>query len=155
MKGYGGSGAWLHSFLTSALDWDEWSASRRGRFNPRERAAGAHWTGLSTSLDCVGKIKSLTLSGIPGQPAHNPVSKPVLSNIFIYWGAADWWLWRRGRRVAIEIIIVILIKIITDFIFMIVFPEIFWSSHEISFICKQESAREGELSEDRFIIPPK
>jgi hypothetical protein len=30
---------------------------------------------------------------------------------------------------------------------MTVFPEIFWSSHEISFICKQESAREGELSE--------
>jgi hypothetical protein len=48
------------------------------------------------------------------------------------------------------ILIVILIKI-TDFIFMTVFPEIFWSSHEIIVICKQESAREGELSEDRFI----
>jgi hypothetical protein len=23
----------------------------------------------------------------------------VLSNVFIYWGASDWWLWRRGRRV--------------------------------------------------------
>jgi hypothetical protein len=31
---------------------------------------------------------------------------------------------------------------------MTVFPEIFWSSQELSFICKQESAREGELSED-------
>jgi hypothetical protein len=48
---------------------------------------------------------------------------------------------------------VILIKI-TDFIFMTVFPDIlFCSSHEISFICKQESAREGELSEDRFMTP--
>jgi hypothetical protein len=47
---------------------------------------------------------------------------------------------------------VILIKI-TDFIFMTVFPEKFWSSHEIIFICKQESAREGELSEDRFMTP--
>jgi hypothetical protein len=47
---------------------------------------------------------------------------------------------------------VILIKI-TDFIFMIVFPEIFLSSHEIIFICKQESVREGELSEDRFMTP--
>jgi hypothetical protein len=28
---------------------------------------------------------------------------------------------------------------------MTVFPEIFWSSHEISFICKQKSALEGEL----------
>jgi hypothetical protein len=36
---------------------------------------------------------------------------------------------------------------------MTVFPERFWSSHEIMFICKQESAREGELSEDRFMKP--
>jgi hypothetical protein len=34
---------------------------------------------------------------------------------------------------------------------MAVFPEIVWISHEISFICKQESAREGKLSEDRFM----
>jgi hypothetical protein len=34
---------------------------------------------------------------------------------------------------------------------MTVFPEIFWSSHEIIFISKQESAREGELSDDRFM----
>jgi hypothetical protein len=51
------------------------------------------------------------------------------------------------------ILIVILIKITTDFIFMTVFPEIFLSSHEISFICKQESARQGGLSEDRFMTP--
>jgi hypothetical protein len=36
---------------------------------------------------------------------------------------------------------------------MTVFPEIFWSSHEIIFICKQESAGEGELSEDIFMTP--
>jgi hypothetical protein len=51
------------------------------------------------------------------------------------------------------ILIVILIQIATDFIFMTVFPDIFLSSHEISFICKQESARGGELSEDRFMTP--
>jgi hypothetical protein len=50
------------------------------------------------------------------------------------------------------VLIVILIKI-TYFIFMTVFPEIFLSSHEIIFICKQESSREGELSEDRFMTP--
>jgi hypothetical protein len=33
----------------------------------------------------------------------------VLSNVFIYWGASDWWLWMRGRRVAIAIIIIIII----------------------------------------------
>jgi hypothetical protein len=36
---------------------------------------------------------------------------------------------------------------------MTIFPEIFWSSHEIIFICKQESAREGELSEDIYDTP--
>jgi hypothetical protein len=36
---------------------------------------------------------------------------------------------------------------------MTVFPKIFWSSHEIICIWKQESAREGELSEDRFMTP--
>jgi hypothetical protein len=40
-----------------------------------------------------------------------------------------------------------------NFIFMTVFPEIFSSSHEVIFKCKQESAREGELSEDRFMTP--
>jgi hypothetical protein len=36
---------------------------------------------------------------------------------------------------------------------MTVFAEIFWSSHQVIFICKQESAREGELSEDRCMTP--
>jgi hypothetical protein len=36
---------------------------------------------------------------------------------------------------------------------MTVFSEIFWSSHEIIFICKQESACEGELSEDIYDTP--
>jgi hypothetical protein len=46
---------------------------------------------------------------------------------------------------------VILIQITTDSIFMTVFSEIFWNSHEINCICKPKSAREGELSEDRFM----
>jgi hypothetical protein len=31
--------------LTSALDGSEWSASRPGRFIPRERALDTHWIG--------------------------------------------------------------------------------------------------------------
>jgi hypothetical protein len=31
--------------LTSALDGGEWSASRLGRFTPRERVPGTHWKG--------------------------------------------------------------------------------------------------------------
>jgi hypothetical protein len=47
--------------LTSALDGGEWSASRPGRFTPRGRAPGIHWTGglvgPSAGLDVVSKRK--------------------------------------------------------------------------------------------------
>jgi hypothetical protein len=45
MKAYWGMEVQLHAFLTSALDEGEWSASRPGRFTPRERALGTHWIG--------------------------------------------------------------------------------------------------------------
>jgi hypothetical protein len=41
-------GEWRYSSThssTSALDGGEWLASRLGRFTPRERAPGTHWTG--------------------------------------------------------------------------------------------------------------
>jgi hypothetical protein len=41
-------GEWMYSSthsLTSAVDGYEWSASRPGRFTPRERAPGTHWIG--------------------------------------------------------------------------------------------------------------
>jgi len=45
----------LHTFLTSALDEGEWSASCPGCFTPRERAPGTQWkggwVGPRTSLD--------------------------------------------------------------------------------------------------------
>jgi hypothetical protein len=45
MKTYGGSGGIALSFLTTALDGGEWSASRPGRFTPEERTPGTHWIG--------------------------------------------------------------------------------------------------------------
>jgi hypothetical protein len=45
MEVYWGVEVWLHEFLTSALDGGEWSASRPGRFIPRETAPGTHWNG--------------------------------------------------------------------------------------------------------------
>jgi hypothetical protein len=41
-------GEWKYSSthsLTSALDGGEWSASRPGRFTPRERTLGTRWIG--------------------------------------------------------------------------------------------------------------
>jgi hypothetical protein len=45
MKTYGGVDVYIHVFLTSELVGGEWSASRPGRFTPRERAPGTHWIG--------------------------------------------------------------------------------------------------------------
>jgi hypothetical protein len=61
MKAYGGVDVYRHAFLTSALDGGEWSASRLGRFTPRERAHGTHWVGgwvgPKTVLDAMVKRK--------------------------------------------------------------------------------------------------
>jgi hypothetical protein len=59
--------------LTSALDGGEWSASRPGRFTPRESVSVTHWrggwVGLRAGLDTVVKKK------IPS-PCWNSNSRP-------------------------------------------------------------------------------
>jgi len=54
--------------LTSALDGGEWSASRFGRFIPRERAPGIHWIGCwvgpRADLDKVAKRKTSLSSSL-------------------------------------------------------------------------------------------
>jgi hypothetical protein len=69
MKMHGGVEVQLHAFLTSAVDGDDWSASRPGRFTPGERIPGNHWigswVGLRIGLDTVPKRKENQLpSGI-------------------------------------------------------------------------------------------
>jgi hypothetical protein len=55
-----GHGGCIHS-LTSALVGGEWSASRPGRFTPREKTSGSHWiggwVGPRAGLDAVVKRK--------------------------------------------------------------------------------------------------
>jgi hypothetical protein len=67
MKTYGGVEVWLHALLPSTLDRGEWSTSRLGRFTPKERAPGTHWTGVYVGPRA-GVIavtrKSLPLPGI-------------------------------------------------------------------------------------------
>jgi hypothetical protein len=71
MKAYG-SGCIYHIFLNLELVGGEWSASRLGRFIPRERAPGTHWTAGSVdpraALDDLEKRKSLTLPGLEFRP---------------------------------------------------------------------------------------
>jgi hypothetical protein len=81
MKVYG---EWRYSStrsLTSALDEGEWSASRPGRFTPRERAPGTHWIGgwlgPRAVLDAVVKRKFPAPGGnrIPRTPIVQPVAQ--------------------------------------------------------------------------------
>jgi hypothetical protein len=78
----GGGGRYSsYSFMTSALDGGEWSASRPGRaFTPGESTPGTHWTGgwvgPRAGLDTEDRGKNpLPLPGIeprsPGRPARS------------------------------------------------------------------------------------
>jgi hypothetical protein len=67
--------------LTSALDRGEWSASRPGRFTPRERAPGTHWirgwVGPRAVLDTVvkRKIPSPRWESNPRIPIVQPIAQ--------------------------------------------------------------------------------
>jgi hypothetical protein len=82
MKAYGGVDVQFHIFLTLALVGGEWSASRPGRFTPRERAPGTHWkagwVGPRTSLDDMGKKKISPLTGLELQPLCHPACSQSL-----------------------------------------------------------------------------
>jgi hypothetical protein len=66
---------------TSALDGDEWSASRPGRFTPRERVPSIHWiggwVGPKDVLDAVvkRKIPSSRRESNPRTPIVQPVAR--------------------------------------------------------------------------------
>jgi hypothetical protein len=47
------SGGIAPPFVISALDIDEWSGSRPGRFTPGEIAVGANWIGGVKTKHCV------------------------------------------------------------------------------------------------------
>jgi hypothetical protein len=82
MKAYGGVDEKFHIFLTSALARGEWSASRPGRFTPRERAPGTHWIGgwvdPRAGVDDVEKRKFFTLPGLELQPLGRPARSQSL-----------------------------------------------------------------------------
>jgi hypothetical protein len=78
MKAYWGVEVNPHSFLASAHDGGEWSASRSSRFIPRERALVSYWIGGCVeprgSLDAVlkRKIPSTYRDSNPDHPARSP-----------------------------------------------------------------------------------
>jgi hypothetical protein len=66
------------SILDLTIDGSEWSASRPGRFTPRERVPGTSWTGgwvgPRAILDAVVKRKILSprRESNPDRPARSP-----------------------------------------------------------------------------------
>jgi len=69
---------YLHSFFDLDTRWMcEWSASRPGRFTPRERAPGIHWTGGWVGpRDVLGAVvKRKIPSSRPG--LETPIIQPV------------------------------------------------------------------------------
>jgi hypothetical protein len=62
--------------LTSALDGGEWSASRPGRFTPREGAPGTHWIG-----DCVGPRAVLVRRKIPSPRRESKPRTPIVQPV--------------------------------------------------------------------------
>jgi hypothetical protein len=76
-----------YSFLTSALDGGEWSASRPGSVFPRERAVGTHctggWVGLRAGLDTEDRGKSFASSG-DRTPVGRLPAPSYLSRVNVY-----------------------------------------------------------------------
>jgi hypothetical protein len=98
----------LHAFLTLALDGREWSASRPGRFTPRERAPCTpwlgSWVGPRAGLDTVSKrkITSPRRESKTDHPARRQSlyrlryrgffwKSPNLMNVWLmfWWGSTD------------------------------------------------------------------
>jgi hypothetical protein len=69
----------IHALLTSAVDIDEWSASRPGLFTPRERVPGAHWirgwVGTRAVLDAVVKRR------IPSPHRESNPRTPIIQTV--------------------------------------------------------------------------
>jgi hypothetical protein len=80
-------------FLISALVGGEWSASRSGRFTPRERASDTHWIGgwvnPRADLNVLEKRKFLTLPGLELRPLCRPAGSPSLYRLRFH-GSCVW-----------------------------------------------------------------
>jgi hypothetical protein len=83
VKVYGGADIYVDPrSLTFAQVGGEWSASRTGRFVPRERDPGTHWIGgwvdPRAGLDDMEKRKLLTLPELKLRPLRRPARNQLL-----------------------------------------------------------------------------
>jgi hypothetical protein len=75
-------GEWTYSSthsLTSALDGGEWSASRPGRFTPKERAPGTHWIGGWMGPRAV--VEAVVKRKIPSPRRESNPRTPIVQSV--------------------------------------------------------------------------
>jgi hypothetical protein len=87
MKAYEGVDVQIHIFLTSTLVGDRWSASRFGRFPPRETAPGTHqikgWVDPRARLDDMENSNSDPFVIQPIESRYTDCAIPAPYFIFI------------------------------------------------------------------------
>jgi hypothetical protein len=79
MKACCGVEVYLHSFLTSALDGGEWSASRFSRSTARERVPGTHWRGGWVGPRAV--VDALVKRNIPSPHRESNPRTPIVQPV--------------------------------------------------------------------------
>jgi hypothetical protein len=88
MKAYWGSVCISPRVLNLGTDGGEWSASRLGRFTPREEAPGTHWiggwVGPITSLDAVVKRKIPRTRRDSNPTIIQPAAQRYTTKLLIY-----------------------------------------------------------------------
>jgi hypothetical protein len=80
-------GEWRYSpthSLTSALGGGEWSASRLGRFTPREKAPGTHWIGGWVGPRAVlGAVVKRKIPSLRRESNHTtPIVQPIAWSLY-------------------------------------------------------------------------
>jgi hypothetical protein len=81
MKMYGGVDILIHVFLILALVGGEWSASRPGRFTPRERGRSTQWIGgLVGHIASLGDVERRKILPLPGPNSDPSADQPVASH---------------------------------------------------------------------------
>lgn len=84
-KSYGRVEVWPYAYLISALDADDCSASRSGRFIPREKALGAQcigvWMCSRTTVVMVQKVQFSAPPGIEHRLSRRHVHNTVINAV--------------------------------------------------------------------------
>jgi len=71
----------LHTFLTTALDGGEWSASHPSYYTPRERDPGTHWIGGWVGPRAGPEVVAKRIPSLPSLGTE-PWSSSPLSSLY-------------------------------------------------------------------------